>query len=98
YVFESSLLALGDNLFLFHGFIEKDLINIVIPGVRRYVVLLTGIYNHLKELRYYAQCLIEEEDFIKKSRSTLGEEVNHYIEPTELKIQEMVNIWVSWEA
>nr|GEZ39986.1 putative ribonuclease H-like domain-containing protein [Tanacetum cinerariifolium] len=44
------------------------------------------------------RCLIEDENFIKRSRSTLGEEVNHYIEPTELKIQEMVNIWVSREA
>nr|GEY66467.1 hypothetical protein [Tanacetum cinerariifolium] len=44
---------------------------------------------HLKELRYCARCLIIDEDFIKKSRSTLGEEGDHYIEPTELKIQEM---------
>nr|GEY30028.1 hypothetical protein [Tanacetum cinerariifolium] len=59
----------------FHGFIDKDLINLVIPDVRRYVVVLTGIYYHLKELRYCAQCLIEDEDFIKRSRSTLREEV-----------------------
>ncbi|GKC98160.1 hypothetical protein Tco_1168435 [Tanacetum coccineum] len=38
------------------------------------------------------------EDFIKRSRSTLREEVDHYIEPTEFEIQEMVNIWVSGEA
>nr|GFB27836.1 hypothetical protein [Tanacetum cinerariifolium] len=59
----------------FHGFINKDLINLVIPDVRRYVVVVIGIYYHLKELRYCAQCLIEDEDFIKRSRSTLGEEV-----------------------
>nr|GEW57280.1 putative ribonuclease H-like domain-containing protein [Tanacetum cinerariifolium] len=49
----------------------------------------TGIYYHLKELRYCAQCLIIDEDFIKRTRSTLGEECDHFIEPTELKIQEM---------
>nr|GEX57066.1 hypothetical protein [Tanacetum cinerariifolium] len=59
----------------FHGFIDKDLINLVIPEVRRYVVVLTGIYYHLKELGYCAQCLIEDEDFIKRSRSALREEV-----------------------
>nr|GEX60199.1 putative reverse transcriptase domain-containing protein [Tanacetum cinerariifolium] len=32
-----------------------------------------GIYYHLKELRYYAQCLIEDEDFIKRSRSSTSE-------------------------
>ncbi|GJW39933.1 gag-pol polyprotein [Tanacetum coccineum] len=34
-----------------------------------------GIYYHLKELRCCAQCLIEDEDFIKRSRSTFGDEV-----------------------
>nr|GEV72706.1 ribonuclease H-like domain-containing protein [Tanacetum cinerariifolium] len=55
----------------FHGFVDKDLINLVIPDVKRYVVVLTGIYYHLKELRYCAQCLIEDEDFIKRSRGRL---------------------------
>ncbi|GKD48999.1 hypothetical protein Tco_1277975 [Tanacetum coccineum] len=55
-------------------------------------VLNAHIRYHLKELRYCAQCLIiENEDFVKRSR-------DHYIEPTEFEIQEMVNIWVSGEA
>nr|GEW66378.1 hypothetical protein [Tanacetum cinerariifolium] len=32
------------------------------------------------------------EDFVKRLRSTLGEEGDHYKKPTDLKIQEMVNI------
>ncbi|GKA40374.1 hypothetical protein Tco_0732967 [Tanacetum coccineum] len=79
----------------FHDFIDKDLIDLVLPDVRRYVVVLTGIYYHLKELRCCAQCLIEDEDFIKRSRSTLGEEVDHYIEPTEFEIQEMGDDYIS---
>nr|GEU76162.1 hypothetical protein [Tanacetum cinerariifolium] len=59
-----------DNLFVLSWFVDKDLINLVIPDVRRYVVVLTGIY----ELRYCAQCLIKDDDFIKRSRSTLIEE------------------------
>nr|GEZ28810.1 integrase, catalytic region, zinc finger, CCHC-type, peptidase aspartic, catalytic [Tanacetum cinerariifolium] len=39
----------------------------------------TCIYYHLKELRCYAQCLIIDEDFIKRSRSTLGEEGNDLV-------------------
>nr|GEU31172.1 uncharacterized mitochondrial protein AtMg00810-like [Tanacetum cinerariifolium] len=58
----------------FYGFIDNDLINLVIPDVKRYVVVLTGIYYHLKELPCCAQCLIEDEDFIKRSRSTNGDE------------------------
>ncbi|GKD69775.1 hypothetical protein Tco_1323865, partial [Tanacetum coccineum] len=51
-------------------------------------VLNAHIRYHLKELRYCAQCLIiENEDFVKRLR-------DHYIEPTEFEIQEMVNIWV----
>nr|GEU74167.1 hypothetical protein [Tanacetum cinerariifolium] len=38
------------------------------------LILSTCIYYHLKELRYCAQCLIIDEDFIKTSRSTLGEQ------------------------
>nr|GEV98608.1 hypothetical protein [Tanacetum cinerariifolium] len=34
----------------------------------------TCIYYHLKDLRYCAWCLIIDEDFIKRSRSTLEEE------------------------
>nr|GEV55256.1 hypothetical protein [Tanacetum cinerariifolium] len=37
-------------------------------------------------------------DFVKRLRSTLGEEGDHYMEPTEFEIQEMVNILVSGEA
>ncbi|GKC04410.1 retrovirus-related pol polyprotein from transposon TNT 1-94 [Tanacetum coccineum] len=74
-VFLSYLLALEITCSCFHDFIDKDLIDLVLPDVRRYVVVLTGIYYHLKELRCCAQCLIEDEDFIKRSRSTLGEEV-----------------------
>ncbi|GJV00955.1 hypothetical protein Tco_1330225 [Tanacetum coccineum] len=91
-VFLSYLSALEITCSTFHDFIDKDLIDLVLPDVRRYVVLLTGIYYHLKELRCCAQCLIEDEDFIKRSRSTLGEEVDHYIEPTEFEIQEMLII------
>nr|GFB11454.1 hypothetical protein [Tanacetum cinerariifolium] len=54
----SNVVPLKITCSCFHGFINKDLINLVIPDVRS----------------------------------------NHYIEPTELKIQEMVNIWVSGEA
>ncbi|GJY73570.1 hypothetical protein Tco_0478001 [Tanacetum coccineum] len=72
---EFTLLSLEITCSCFHGFIDKDLINLVLPDVRRYVVVLTGIYYHLKELRCCAQCLIEDEDFIKRSMSTLGEEV-----------------------
>ncbi|GKB63779.1 hypothetical protein Tco_0919965 [Tanacetum coccineum] len=51
-------------------------------------VLNAHIRYHLKELRYCAQCLIiENEDFVKRSR-------DHYMEPIEFEIQEMVNIWV----
>ncbi|GJZ18697.1 hypothetical protein Tco_0554820 [Tanacetum coccineum] len=74
-LFLSYLLALEITCSCFHDFIDKDLIDIVLPDVRRYIVVLTGIYYHLKELRCCAQCLIEDEDFIKRSRSTLGEEV-----------------------
>ncbi|GJU45635.1 hypothetical protein Tco_1202901 [Tanacetum coccineum] len=52
---------------------------------RRYCskVLNAHIRYHLKELRYCAQCLIiENEDFVKRSR-------DHYMEPTEFEIQEM---------
>nr|GEU77307.1 hypothetical protein [Tanacetum cinerariifolium] len=48
---------------------DKDLINPVLPDVRS-----TSIHYHLKELHYCAQCLIIDEDFIKRSRSTLREE------------------------
>ncbi|GJX95170.1 hypothetical protein Tco_0349756 [Tanacetum coccineum] len=49
----------------------------------RYRVLNAHIRYHLKELRYCAQCLIiENEDFVKRSR-------DHYMEPTEFEIQEM---------
>ncbi|GJT75498.1 integrase, catalytic region, zinc finger, CCHC-type containing protein [Tanacetum coccineum] len=65
-VFLSYLLALEITCSCFHDFIDKDLIDLVLPD-----------------------CLIEDEDFIKRSRSTLGEEVDHYIEPTEFEIQEM---------
>ncbi|GJX02204.1 hypothetical protein Tco_0186117 [Tanacetum coccineum] len=55
-------------------------------------VLNAHIRYHLKELRYCAQCLIiENEDFVKRL-------CDHYMEPTEFEIQEMVNIWVSGEA
>ncbi|GJZ76835.1 hypothetical protein Tco_0641507 [Tanacetum coccineum] len=53
---------------------------------RRYCskVLNAHIRYHLKELRYCAQCLIiENEDFVKRLR-------DHYIEPTEFEIQEMM--------
>nr|GEY52585.1 hypothetical protein [Tanacetum cinerariifolium] len=64
----------GDKLFMLLLVIDKDLINIVLPDVRRYVVVLTGNYYPLKELRSCAQCLVEDEDLIKRSRSTLREE------------------------
>nr|GEU35774.1 polyadenylate-binding protein RBP45 [Tanacetum cinerariifolium] len=38
------------------------------------------------------------EDFVKRLKSTLGEEGDHYMELTEFEIQEMVNILVSGEA
>ncbi|GJX68063.1 hypothetical protein Tco_0303790 [Tanacetum coccineum] len=44
-----------------------------------------------------AQCLIEDEDFVKRLSSTYTSS-NHYKKPTDLEIQEMVNILVSWEA
>ncbi|GJW46219.1 retrovirus-related pol polyprotein from transposon TNT 1-94 [Tanacetum coccineum] len=68
-VFLSYLLALEITCSCFHDFIDKDLIDLVLPD-----------------------CLIEDEDFIKRSRSTLGEEVDHYIEPTEFEIQEMIDV------
>ncbi|GJV71472.1 hypothetical protein Tco_1491467 [Tanacetum coccineum] len=46
-----------------------------------------------KMLKKKLECLIEDEDFIKRSRSTLGEEVDQYIEPTEFEIQEMIQQW-----
>nr|GEW96124.1 serine/threonine-protein kinase D6PK-like [Tanacetum cinerariifolium] len=61
--------GVGDNLFVLSLVIDKDLINLVLPDVRS-----TCIYYQLKELRYCAQCLIIDEDFIKRSRSTLREE------------------------
>ncbi|GKD40000.1 hypothetical protein Tco_1260207 [Tanacetum coccineum] len=52
-------------------------------------VLNAHIRYHLKELRYCAQCLIiENEDFVKRSR-------DHYMEPTEFEIQEM-GLEVGW--
>ncbi|GJT55248.1 hypothetical protein Tco_0990302 [Tanacetum coccineum] len=54
----SYLLALEITCSCFHDFIDKDLIDLVLPDVRS----------------------------------------DHYIEPTEFEIQEMVNIWVSGEA
>nr|GEV56647.1 hypothetical protein [Tanacetum cinerariifolium] len=71
---------LRDNLFVLSLVIDKDLINLVIPDVRRYVVVLTVINYHLKELRCCAQCLIKDEDFIKRSRSTHGDEKTQEIE------------------
>ncbi|GJX82484.1 hypothetical protein Tco_0331965 [Tanacetum coccineum] len=60
---------------------------------------------HLKELRCSAQCHTKKSMWIN-SRGDVRRILlawvyfisNHYIEPTELKIQEMVNIWVSREA
>nr|GEZ64207.1 reverse transcriptase domain-containing protein [Tanacetum cinerariifolium] len=49
--------------------------------------LAMGICYHLKDLRCSAQCLIEDEDFVNRLS-------NHYKEPTEQEIQEMVNILV----
>nr|GEU87969.1 retrovirus-related Pol polyprotein from transposon TNT 1-94 [Tanacetum cinerariifolium] len=34
---KTKFIWLGDNLLCFHGFIDKDLINLVIPNVRRYL-------------------------------------------------------------
>nr|GFD28054.1 hypothetical protein [Tanacetum cinerariifolium] len=51
--------------------------------LRSYVIVLSVSYS---------------EDFVKRLRSTLGEEGNYYMEPTEFEIQEMVNILVSGEA
>nr|GEY26498.1 hypothetical protein [Tanacetum cinerariifolium] len=38
------------------------------------------------------------EDFVKRLKSTLGEEGNHYMEPAEFEIQKIVNILVLREA
>ncbi|GJR74693.1 hypothetical protein Tco_0087058 [Tanacetum coccineum] len=60
-------------------------------GLNRQIGKLQDVLNahiryHLKELRYCAQCLIiENEDFVKRSR-------DHYMEPTEFEIQEMIKL------
>nr|GEX87042.1 hypothetical protein [Tanacetum cinerariifolium] len=81
--FPSMLLGLEIICLCLHGF-DKELINLVLPDVRRYVVVLTCIYYHLKELCCCAQCLIEDEDFIKRSRST--HKTDHVLNKQELKI------------
>ncbi|GKA78322.1 ribonuclease H-like domain-containing protein [Tanacetum coccineum] len=58
-----------DNLFILYG-VDEDMQNLAkVCDLQTYGAQCSHFY-HLKELHYCAQCLIEDEDFVKRLRST----------------------------
>nr|GFA12892.1 putative reverse transcriptase domain-containing protein [Tanacetum cinerariifolium] len=87
----------------FHGFVDKDLINLVIPDVRRYVVVLTdwsnGIQTRASEelsnvhntfhVSNLKKCLSDESRVIPMKELQLDDKLNFMEEPVEIMDQEI---------